>query len=126
MTDNTMAWQMQSHSNDYGNCYSGALTTAGNLAFGGFTGRNDLTNQQLLDQGIAPGGTFLAFDATTGKIVWKWGTPGVAFGAPAISYMYKGKQYIAIYHGIPGPTTLTGGVGSIPSGQRDQLTVFSL
>jgi hypothetical protein len=126
MTDNTMAWQIQGHSNDYGDCYSGAMTTAGNLAFTAFQGRNDLTAAQLLAQGIAPGGTFVAADATTGKILWKWGTPGVTFGGPAISYSYKGKQYIAIYHGIPGPTTLAGGVGSIPSGQRDQLSVFSL
>ena len=125
MTDNTMAWQIQGHSNDYGNCYSGAMTTAGNLAFTAFLGRNDMTAAQLLAQGIAPGGTFVASDATTGKILWKWGTPGVTFGGPAITYSYKGKQYIAIYHGSRA-TTLAGGVGSTRRPARSVVCVLAL
>jgi hypothetical protein len=40
--------------------------------------------------------------------------------------MFKGKQYVAIYHTVPTKTELPGGLGSLASGQREQLTVFSL
>jgi hypothetical protein len=40
--------------------------------------------------------------------------------------MYKGKQYVAIYHTMPAPTTYPGGLGSLASNQREQITVFTL
>src|SRR5205823_2402045 len=70
---------------------------------------------------LTPGGNFNAFDATTGKILWTWGIPNDTFISPSVTYMYKGKQYIAIYHGL----ALAGFPGATPSGQRDQLTVRS-
>jgi hypothetical protein len=39
-----------------------------------------------------------------------------------VTYQYKGKQYIATYHGVG----IAGLPGATPTGQRDQLTVFSL
>jgi glucose dehydrogenase len=128
MTNNSIAWRSNFDATQYGGCYSGALTTAGNLAMTATQGANSAA---LLNTGKFPGGTasldlagyFLIFDATTGKILFQWQTPipagatgnSAAFGGPAVTYMYKGKQYIAIYHTLP--------QGS-PS--NDQLTVFSL
>ena len=78
--------------------------------------------QQGAGTDLTPGGNFDAFDATTGKILWTWGIPFDTFAAPAISYMYHGKQYIAIYHGV----AAAGTPGATATGQRDELTVFSL
>jgi hypothetical protein len=128
MTNNTVAWRQNFDATLYGNCYSGSMTTAGNLAITATVGP---TSAALMNTGKFPNGTaslnldgyFLAFDATTGKILFQWQIPVPAgatsnttnFGAPAITYMFKGKQYIAIYHGLPAG-----------SPNRDQLTVFSL
>ena len=57
---------------------SGLLATAGGLVFGG-------------DRE----GYLMAFDARTGKVVWKFQTGGVII-APPISYALNGKQYIAV------------------------------
>jgi glucose dehydrogenase len=128
MTNNTVAWRQNFDATLYGNCYSGSMTTAGNLAITGTVGP---LSAALMNTGKFPNGTaslnldgyFLVFDATTGKILFQWQIPVPAgatsnstnFGAPAITYMFKGKQYIAIYHGLPAG-----------SPYRDQLTVFSL
>jgi hypothetical protein len=130
MTNNKMLWQYEGMANGEGVCYSGAMSTAGNLVFTAFKGRSDvastLVNQGNTQQGagsdLTPGGNIDAFNATTGDILWQWGIPSDTFGAPPITYMYQGKQYIAIYHG----TALGGTPGATSSGQRDQLTVFSL
>jgi hypothetical protein len=130
LTDNTMLWRYASTADGNGVCYSGSLSTAGNLAFTAFKGRSDVaanlpnmgTTQQGAGSLLTPGANFNAFDATTGKILWTWGIPNDTFISPSITYMYKGKQYIAIYHGV----ALAGYPGSTPTGQRDQLTVFSL
>ena len=60
---------------------SGLLATAGGLIF---TGDSD--------------GYFMALDARTGKIVWHFPT-GAPIDAPAISYTFRGKQYIAVVSG---------------------------
>jgi alcohol dehydrogenase (cytochrome c) len=60
---------------------SGLLSTAGGLVFAG--------DAQ---------GYFFALDAVTGKVLWKFQTGGTV-GAPPISYLYNGKQYIAIAAG---------------------------
>jgi hypothetical protein len=153
LTNNKMDWQYESMATGNGVCYSGSLSTAGNLAFTAFKGESDLASctvitpactaagitaagnaaltatndpqgntQQGAGGDLTPGGNFDAFDATTGKILWTWGIPNDTFAAPAISYMYNGVQYIAIYHGV----AAAGTPGATPTGQRDELTVFSL
>jgi alcohol dehydrogenase (cytochrome c) len=60
---------------------SGLLSTAGGLVFGG-------------DRE----GYFFALDARTGKVLWKFQTGGTVI-APPISYLFRGKQYIAVAAG---------------------------
>jgi glucose dehydrogenase len=126
LTNNTFSWEYGSKYDTLGTCNAGTIATAGNLVFTSFSGRTDQTAAQLFNQGIAPGGTIDAFDATTGKLLWQWGTPGAGFGSAPITYTYKGKQYVAVYHTMPNATALPGGAGSLASGQLEQLTVFSL
>lgn len=61
--------------------YSGVLSTAGGLIFYGESG-----------------GTFAAADAKTGKTLWHFPT-GQAWKASPMTYMAKGKQYVAIAAG---------------------------
>jgi quinohemoprotein ethanol dehydrogenase len=130
MTNNTMKWQYVGQANGLGDCYSGSLATSGNLVFTWFKGRLDqsgtLPSQGTTQQGaqtlLTPGAQLDAFDATTGKIVWVWGMPNDTCISPPVTYMYKGKQYLATYHGV----ALAGTPGATATGQRDQLTVFSL
>lgn len=75
---------------------SSVLTTAGDLVFAG-----------------EPTGEFDAFDAHTGKLLWQFQT-GSGIHSNPITYMVKGKQYIAVPSGwggwIPGfAPNLTGG-----------------
>jgi outer membrane protein assembly factor BamB len=60
----------------------GFLSTAGNLLF---VGDRD--------------GYFIAFDATTGKVLWKFQTGGQSISAGAVTYRFRGKQYIAVAAG---------------------------
>ncbi len=79
---------------------SGALTTAGGVLFHG-----------------EPDGTFQAYDAKTGDLLWKWQT-GAGADAPAITYEIDGEQYIAI---------AAGGVSiQTASSNGDMIWVFSL
>jgi hypothetical protein len=79
MTNNTMAWRQNFDATLYGNCYSGALTTAGNLVITGTSGpvsaallnTHKVTSTTSLDLS----GYLLAFDATTGKILSQWQIP---------------------------------------------------
>ncbi len=59
----------------------GLLATAGNLVFNG-----------------EGNGWFKAFDATSGKELWRFQC-GAGVNAPAVSYMVDGKQYIAVAAG---------------------------
>jgi len=130
LTNNTMRWQDASMANGTGACYSGVLATAGNLVFTWWKGRSDvestLPNQGQTQQGAAslltPGAQLNAYDATTGKKLWVWGVPNDTAISPTVTYTYKGKQYLATYHGVGAP----GFPGSTATGQRDQLTVFAL
>jgi alcohol dehydrogenase (cytochrome c) len=61
-----------------------ALATAGGVAFGGDWDRH-----------------MFAYDATTGKILWQTRLPTSAQGFP-ITYLAKGKQYVAMPAGIGG------------------------
>src|SRR5438034_2301661 len=56
----------------------GVLATAGDLVFNG-----------------EANGWFKAFDAKTGKELWKYNC-GAGVNAPAVSYMVGGKQYVAV------------------------------
>jgi alcohol dehydrogenase (cytochrome c) len=69
----------------------GAMATAGNLVF---TGADD--------------GTFYAFNASNGKVVWKTNV-GLAFGAAPITYEVNGTQYIAIASGGSAVDAILGG-----------------
>ena len=60
---------------------SGLLATAGGLVFAG-------------DRE----GYFIAFDARTGKPLWKFQTGGMII-APPITYLWEGKQYLAVAAG---------------------------
>jgi hypothetical protein len=126
VTNNTFDWIYGSKYDTFGTCNSGVFSTAGNLVFQGFSGRTDQSAAALFSQGIAPGGVFVAFDATTGAVLWQWGALGGNFAKNGITYMYKGKQYVAIYHTMPSATALPGGAGHLASDQREQMTVFSL
>jgi PQQ-dependent dehydrogenase (methanol/ethanol family) len=59
----------------------GVLATAGNLVFNG-----------------EANGNFKAYDAKTGKELWKYNA-GAGVNAPPVSYMVGGKQYIAVAAG---------------------------
>jgi hypothetical protein len=126
VTNNTFSWIYGSKYNTFGTCNSGVFSTAGNLVFQAFSGRTDQSAVALFTQGIAPGGAFAAFDATTGALLWQWGALGGSFAKNGITYMYKGKQYVAVYHTMPAATVLPGGAGHLASDQREQMTVFSL
>jgi hypothetical protein len=126
MTNNTFSWRYGSKTSTFGGCGGGQMTTAGNLVFSAFQGRSDQSQLTLIGKGISPGGVFVAFDATTGNVLWQWGSPGANFVGHPITYTYKGKQYVAIYHLVPGNTSLPGGLGSRADGAREAMVVFSL
>ena len=44
------------------------------------------------------------------------GIPNDTAISPTVTYMYKGKQYLASYHGV----ALAGTPGATPTGQRDE------
>ncbi len=77
MTTNKLVWQYRW--NDA--CYSGFLSTAGDLVF---VGRSD--------------GRLTALDSDTGMQLWEFQT-GAGMNAPAISFERDGTQYIAAYSG---------------------------
>jgi glucose dehydrogenase len=130
LSNNTMRFQIDGTASGLGVCYSGSLSTAGNLVFTWWKGRSDmaatLPNQGTTQQGagtlLTPGALLQAYDATTGKALWTWGIPNDTAISPIVTYQYKGKQYLASYHGVG----IAGLPGATATGQRDQLTVFAL
>ena len=92
----------------------GILSTAGGLVFTASKGNSTASVATLNSQGVAYGGYVYAYDAKTGNELWSWQNED-DIQAPPITYMYKGKQYVAIYL-----------EGKVATGQRDKLTVFSL
>ena len=72
-----IAWQAKTDQPMIG----GALATAGNLVFAG-----------------EGNGWFKAYDAKTGKLLWKFQC-GAGVNAPPVSYSVNGKQYIAVAAG---------------------------
>ena len=77
----------------------GVLATAGNLVFNG-----------------EANGWFKAFDAKTGKELWKYNC-GAGVNAPAVSYMVGGKQYVAV---------AAGGNNQIEAKRGNSVFVFTL
>ena len=91
----------------------GTLTTGGNLVF---QGRTD--------------GKLLAYDATTGKILWEFHA-GLGISAPPITYKLNGRQYISILVGWGGIYPSTGGQDAYDMGwaygvHQRRLITFSL
>jgi alcohol dehydrogenase (cytochrome c) len=60
---------------------AGVISTAGRLLFAG-----------------SPQGSFIAFDAKTGKVLWHFNT-GQQISASPITYSFNGKQYVAVAAG---------------------------
>ena len=77
----------------------GVLATAGDVVFNG-----------------EANGWFKAFDAKTGKELWKYNA-GAGVNAPAVSYMVGGKQYIAV---------AAGGNNQIDAKRGNSVFVFAL
>lgn len=71
--------------------WGGVLTTAGNLVFTG-----------------TPEGYLKAFDAQTGKEVWKFNTGSGVVGSP-VTWEQDGEQYVAVLSGWGGAVPLWGG-----------------
>ena len=77
----------------------GVLATAGDVVFNG-----------------EANGWFKAFDAKTGKELWKYNC-GAGVNAPAVSYMVGGKQYVAV---------AAGGNNQIDAKRGNSVFVFAL
>jgi PQQ-dependent dehydrogenase (methanol/ethanol family) len=77
----------------------GVLATAGGLVFNG-----------------EANGWFKAFDAKSGKELWKYNC-GAGVNAPAVSYMVNGKQYVAV---------AAGGNNQIDSKRGNSVFVFAM
>ena len=77
VTTNKVAWRVKWPRT----CYSGTFTTAGGLVFAG--------------RGT---GEFDAYDAATGKVLWK-AQLASNVAAPGMTYSVNGKQYVALYDG---------------------------
>jgi quinohemoprotein ethanol dehydrogenase len=90
----------------------GTLTTAGNLVF----------------QGTAEG-ELVAYDATNGKVVWKYNL-GLGIAAPPITYSIDGRQYVSVLVGWGGGWALRGEdvakLGWAYKRQMRRLVTFSL
>ncbi len=88
MRTNRIAWQRRFTKTTHGqldaSCMSGSLATAGGLVFLG------------LPQGYYHG--LAAYDASTGKRLWRWNTVA-GIEAPPVSYSVGGKQYVAVFAG---------------------------
>lgn len=97
---NTIAWQKKY--TDGNNCYSGSITTAGNLTIVGTTD-----------------GTLHIYHSGSGKELWSKKLP-YPIAAPPVTYSVNGKQYISVYDG--GQTGLLGGAKV----KKDLLVTFAL
>lgn len=91
----------------------GTMTTAGNLVF---QGRAD--------------GVFVAYDATTGQVLWQMPL-GLGISAPPITYTVGSRQYVALLVGWGGVAAAAGGAEAAAHGwaygaQRRRLVAFSL
>jgi alcohol dehydrogenase (cytochrome c) len=79
-------------------------SSAGMLATGGglvFTGKMT--------------GEFIALDEDTGKTLWQFKT-GSSINATAITYLHKGRQYVAVASGLGGTLANRYGASKVPAG----------
>jgi len=117
---NTVDWQDTFQASTQGVCYSGVLSTAGNVVFVGSTGQAPL----VATAATVPkpfGGYFYAYDAKTGKQLFSYQNVST-ITAPAVTYMTGGKQYVAVY--MTSQTDPNSFVGASALG--DKLTIFTL
>jgi quinohemoprotein ethanol dehydrogenase len=96
LANNTVAWKV----NWKKPCFSGMLSTAGNLVFAG-----------QIEQKVT------AFNAQTGQVVWNSPKLDAGATAPAMTYRAGGKQYVAI---------LVGGSTLAPAKAGDSIYAFAL
>jgi quinohemoprotein ethanol dehydrogenase len=88
-----------------------------------------LATPELVFQGRHDG-TFVAYDAATGKIAWQYDL-GLGISAPAVSYKLDGKQFVALLVGYGGGYTMGTTPGLPDEGwaygvQRRRLVAFAL
>jgi quinohemoprotein ethanol dehydrogenase len=95
MRTNTIAWQKKWDRS----CYSGSVTTGGNLVF---VGHND--------------GRLISYDARNGNELWSFQT-GAGANAPATVFEHDGKQYVVQY---------SAGNALAGTAHGDNLWLFSL
>jgi alcohol dehydrogenase (cytochrome c) len=96
VTTNKLAWQVRGAAGGWPTpCYSGILTTAGNLVFAAHGQYNE--NNGLVKKGS--GGFITAYNAVTGAKVWDSEELDAGGGAPTITYSVNGKQYITLFAG---------------------------
>jgi quinohemoprotein ethanol dehydrogenase len=88
MRNNRIAWQVKWPTI----CYSGITTTAGNVLFVG-------TNEGYLN----------AYNARTGKLIWRSTKLTGGVNAPPVVYTANGKQYVAVFAGGNGIASIFGG-----------------
>jgi quinohemoprotein ethanol dehydrogenase len=87
VTTNKLAWRIRGKAAGWPTaCYSGIMTTAGNLVFAAHTGGKK-------------GGSISAYDATNGKNLWNSEQLDGGGGAPSMTYSVNGKQYISLFAG---------------------------
>ena len=77
---------------------AGMLVTGGGLVF---TGK--------------PTGEFIALEEETGKTLWSFKT-GSSVNATAITYTYKGRQYVTVASGLGGGIARRFAASSVPTG----------
>ena len=93
------AWEVSLNTN----WSPGTLTTAGNLVF---EGRTD--------------GVLYAYDATDGRVVWKYNL-GLGIASPPMSYCINGLQYIALLVGWGGGFAADEGAATVNPGSQYNL-----
>jgi quinohemoprotein ethanol dehydrogenase len=96
LSNNTIAWKVDWKKP----CFSGMLSTAGNVVFAG-----------RIEQKVT------AFNAQTGQVLWNSPKLPAGANAPAMTYRAGGKQYVAI---------MVGGASLAPSKAGDTLYAFAL
>jgi alcohol dehydrogenase (cytochrome c) len=73
-----------------------------------------LTAGGLVFTGKLPG-EFVALDEDTGKTLWQFKT-GSSVNATAITYTFKGRQYVTIASGLGGILATRYAAGIVPTG----------
>jgi len=104
MTTNRRVWVHKFPVGDL--CYSGVMSTAGGLVF---VGRNDRHLE--------------AYDANSGKLLWRSPKLAASVAAPPATYESNGKQYVAVY---AGGNSIASGSGTKKVTYGSDLYTFAL